>query len=419
MTIKKAGEYKNLIVYKPTIAIPYDIIAQIKTFVNGTDAKECQWFHTINRTMFRNSNRVVYTFNGMYIPEQEISAAYVESDPVKGLMGLWKELQSQNLKEDGTADNEAMNAIVSKMNVWAHSHVMMACSPSGTDEATFKQWWTQAEAQESTEPSVMMIVNKKDEFYIRLYDPLIGTYFENPDIEITYPEVDCSYVQDALKNKLKTKTWSHQAGFQGSRHGESFGVGSHVRVIQGGQNSNPTLVGETDSPGKAGSTALLETSSIPGVPTWSRAGKAMMNGQGSGIEQDVIKISTSNTAEIEAERLTKAISVALSDIQELYVFRALLRDDTESVEALVQVPKTLMPNRDELLIDIQSNLVNAWCAHPNYFYALVCVSGRICNITGETRQKRIKHLEVYLKELKKIEDDWGVQALAGLASEAK
>lgn len=410
--MKKAGEYKNLITYKPTVLIPHEIAASIRALVNGTDAKECQWFHQVNRITFRTGNRVVYSLEGIYIPEQEVTAATVESDPVKGLMGLWKELKDSNLKEDGTADTEVVNAIVSKMNVWAHSHVNMACIPSGTDESTFKQWWTQAEAQESSEPSIMMIVNKRDEVYIRVFDPYLGVHFENPDIEISYPEVDLSYVQNALKDKIKVRSFQYQTGFQAN--GGHFN--QHNARVFTGQNSSPSLVGETDSPGKAITTALLSTiaNSREAVPTWSRAGKAMASGRDTRLEGDLYKICTSNSAEEESTRVTQIVDKVLSDVQELYVFQNLLRGDYELVETFVSTPKIPMPERDQILTNIQGSLMHSWCAHHNFFYALICLSGRICSITGETKQKRMKHLEVYMKELKLIEDDWGVQALCGL-----
>lgn len=408
--MKNAGEYKNLVIYKPTVLIPYEVRAQIMAFVNGTNHNECQWFHTITRTIFKQGNRVIYSFGGMYIPEQEVAGATVESDPVKGMLGLWKELKEANLKEDGTADGEAVNAIVSKMNVWAHSHVNMACSPSGTDEATFRQWWTQNEGQGIDEPSVMMIVNKREEVYIRVYDPYLGTYFENPAIEISYPEIDTTYVQDALKNKLKVKAMVHHAGF----HGQSTWTPGQARVIHGsvypsgtgyGQNSGPTLVGEADSPGKEKS-GIVASSATPAVPTWTRAGMAMMTGATS-VKDDLFTVATSNKSTNEALKITNHVDKALGDVAELYIFKCLLLEQKELVSQIVRSPKTVqVPERDVLIEEISNHLVNHWTGHHYLFFAYVCLASRIGSITSDKPAKRIKELDDHFRDLRAIETQW-------------
>lgn len=60
-----------------------------------------------------------------------------------------------------------------------HSHVNMGCAPSGTDEAFFMDMLAMV-----NDYYIFMIVNKKGEHHIRVYDVEQNIMYENTDIEV-------------------------------------------------------------------------------------------------------------------------------------------------------------------------------------------------------------------------------------------
>jgi hypothetical protein len=319
----------------------------------------------------------------MLIPEQEVTGATVES-PDKGMLALWNELKAKYVKEDGTYDRDVVNGIISKMHAWCHSHVNMAASPSGTDEATFRQWIDQNDKQGDTNPVIMMIVNKREEVYIRLYDPELGIYCENPDIEIVMPAVDTSYVEEAIKNKVKSKSFPgyQSTGFQG----RVWPSQSDSRVITGPSNQSAVVDPKAEAPTKA-------------IPSIVKYGRTMLGAETGNLEQDLIDVTTMARCHDQAERVTKAVFRALDDVSELYIFSLLLKNERAKIIELVSAPRSVkMPEENELMADINACISEGWYEHPNTFYATVNVAARIANVSGKP-QKRVKEADNLIDEL--------------------
>jgi hypothetical protein len=393
--MKPAGTFKNLVNVKPIVLMSYELRGQIMAFVNGTNASECQWFLTIDRDVNHKGDKVIYTLRNMLIPEQEVTGATVES-PEKGMLAIWNELKVRFAKEEGGYDRDAVNGIISKMHAWCHSHVNMTASPSGTDESTFRTWIKQNEEQGLTNPVIMMIVNKREEVYIRIYDPEQGIYVENPDIEISMPAVDTTYVDEAIKNKVKNKVYNYQgnAGFQGNWNGGS-------RVWQGGTSTgNSGVTGTSVSDQSAVTDPKAQPSNhIRALPTIVRAGRSMLGAETGKLEQELIEVATLPRCQEQAENATRAVMKALDDTSELYIFTLLLKNEPEKILQVVSAPKSVeIPAQDILAGEILALVGETWYEHPHAFYATVCTAARIANVSGKA-QKRIKEAENLIGEL--------------------
>lgn len=176
--------------------------ANIKAFVDYA-AGECQWFMIVDVIKDPKGQYIQYHLSRIYIPEQVASAATVDT-PAAGMMSVLNDITSA-YRVDGKLDTEKMQSeVMSKLSVWCHSHVNMACSPSGTDMTTFQEFIKDGP---KGSPVVMMIVNKKDEVFLRIHDPTNGVYVEHPKLVIQEPKYDTSEVIALAKARLKAQTF--------------------------------------------------------------------------------------------------------------------------------------------------------------------------------------------------------------------
>lgn len=185
------GKFKVLNLNPYLLISNYDLEA-IRAIVKIAP-QEAQWYHTIKRV--ENASQVYYRISGLYIPEQYTSAAEVESDSDM-MIKFYKEL----LKEHG---NEKTNEIMQHLTCWCHSHHNMGVGPSGQDR---KQFTTQCEnsiKDNVKNPQVMMIFNKKDQYYCQVFDPKYNLIFEN--IPMYEEEYDFSWIKHEAKLKFKKK----------------------------------------------------------------------------------------------------------------------------------------------------------------------------------------------------------------------
>lgn len=161
--------------------------------------QEAQWYHTVER--HKVGNVIVYEIAGMYIPEQYTSAASVETDP-NMMVNFFKELREAH-------GPEKTNEIMSKMTCWCHSHVNMGVHPSGQDHKQFTEQCENAQRDQVENPQIMMIFNKKDQYYCRIWDPEYNLVFENVDLfETPY---DFSWIDKEAKTKFKKRKIKYTA----------------------------------------------------------------------------------------------------------------------------------------------------------------------------------------------------------------
>jgi proteasome lid subunit RPN8/RPN11 len=187
--MKPNGKFKILNLNPILLISHYDLEA-IKHIVSIAP-QEAQWFHRCERIV-KGSN-IYYRIYEMYIPEQTTSAATVESDP-QMMYRFYKELKEEH-------GPEKTNDIMSNLTVWCHSHHNMGVNPSGQDIKQFKEQCSNATKSNIENPQIMMIFNKKDSFYSKIWDPEYNVLYEN--VDIVYLDYDFSHIDKAAKDKFK------------------------------------------------------------------------------------------------------------------------------------------------------------------------------------------------------------------------
>lgn len=155
--------------------------------------QEAQWFHTVE---YDEKSDSLLLGEDLYIPEQICSAAEVDSTP--GMMiQFYKELSAKH-------DMATTNSILDSMTCWCHSHHNMAPNPSAQDVRQFSSFIEQALNQGQSKWQIMLIFNKKDQFYSRVYDPNSGNVYEGVSIDPVEDAFDFSYIDVAAKTKFKS-----------------------------------------------------------------------------------------------------------------------------------------------------------------------------------------------------------------------
>lgn len=200
--MKNSGSFR-LLNLQPKMLISYEDLEAIKHIVDIAP-QEAQWFHRVEKIV-QNSN-VYYRVYEMYIPEQVCSSVQVESDPMM-MVNFYKELKEKH-------GPETTNEIMGNLTAWCHSHHNMGVSPSGQDVKQFAEQCQNALDAKVNNPQIMMIFNKKDSFYSKIFDPEYGLIFEHVPFEIVTP--DYSWINEEAKQKFKKpkrKPYSKQSSF--------------------------------------------------------------------------------------------------------------------------------------------------------------------------------------------------------------
>lgn len=187
--MKNNGNFK-LLSCNPKIIMSHVDLEAIKHIVSIAP-QEAQWFHRLEKVVVNTS--IYYRVYEMYIPEQYTSVAQVESDP-QMMYKFYKELKEEH-------GSDQANNIMSNLTAWCHSHHNMGVSPSGQDVKQFREQCKNANDSGITSPQLMMIFNKKNTCYTKLFDPELGLTFEN--IPILVQEYDFSHIDAQAKVKFK------------------------------------------------------------------------------------------------------------------------------------------------------------------------------------------------------------------------
>jgi hypothetical protein len=184
---------------KPTIIIDTEGIEAIKHIVDIAP-QEAQWFHCVTPKTYKDRPGEIFLYlsTKLYIPKQNTSKTQVDSSSAM-MMEFYNELKTDHPLEE-------LNSILSSMTCWCHSHHNMSPSPSGQDFAQFNNFVKMAEDQTQKTWQIMLIFNKKNQFYSKAYDPNTNLIFEGVDIIVDTPAYDFSYLDKAAKEKfLKPK----------------------------------------------------------------------------------------------------------------------------------------------------------------------------------------------------------------------
>lgn len=184
---------------KPTIVVSHEALQAIKHIVSIAP-EEAQWFHTVNPIQYKNLPGQVFLHlsTKLYIPKQNTSAAQVDSSSTM-MIEFYKELVEEY------TDQEIVNQKLNSMTCWCHSHHNMTPTPSTQDNSQFNFFVNSSIDQNQQNWQIMLIFNKKDQFYSRVYDPNTGLIMEGVDI-VTEANYDFTYIDKAAKDKfLKPK----------------------------------------------------------------------------------------------------------------------------------------------------------------------------------------------------------------------
>ena len=180
----------------PIISITHKGLSAIKEIVRLAP-QEAQWFHTVEPIVYKQSPNEVHLLlsEKLYIPTQNTSAAQVDTTSAM-MMDFYRDLQADY------EDQEVVNQKLTAMTCWCHSHVNMSPNPSGQDNLQFNSFINLSIEQGQKLWQIMLIFNKKDQFYSRVYDPHTGIIHEGVPIHIIN-NYDFNYIHQAAKTKFK------------------------------------------------------------------------------------------------------------------------------------------------------------------------------------------------------------------------
>ncbi len=180
----------------PHINITYKGLLAIKEIVKIAP-QEAQWFHTVEPFVYRQSpNEIQLALSDkIYIPSQNTSAVQVDTTAVM-MMDFYKELQNDY------QDQNIVNQKLTAMTCWCHSHHNMSPNPSHQDDLQFNSFISLAKDQGQKSWQIMLIFNKKDQFYSRVYDPHTSTIHEGVPVNVIN-DYNFDYIHLAAKNKFK------------------------------------------------------------------------------------------------------------------------------------------------------------------------------------------------------------------------
>jgi hypothetical protein len=175
------------------IQISHKDLSAVQHLVNIAP-QEAQWFHRLE--VIKTNNETIYRIYDLYIPEQYCSLAEVESTSSM-MINFYRELISNNTIE-------STNSILSSLNVWCHSHHTMSPNPSGQDNNQFLQLIKYAVDSNNIVPQIMLIFNKNNQYYSRIFDPSTGLVYEN--VSICVETEDLSWINKEAAAKFKKPT---------------------------------------------------------------------------------------------------------------------------------------------------------------------------------------------------------------------
>lgn len=224
---------------KPTIVISHEGLQAIKHIVSIAP-QEAQWFHTVTPVTYKQSPGEVFLNLSpkLYIPKQNTSAAQVDSSSSM-MIEFYQELKQEY--EDQQIVNEKLNS----MTCWCHSHHNMSPNPSGQDDLQFNQFVNLSIDQKTNTWQIMLIFNKKDQFYSRVYDPDTGLILEGVDIHISN-SYDFSYIDQAAKTKFIKPKFKVNKSLQTYKHKPAFKYSNGYDLFSD-LNSSPYIQNDSSS----------------------------------------------------------------------------------------------------------------------------------------------------------------------------
>jgi hypothetical protein len=160
-------------VKKPIIYFTMQAWLEMQTLVKNCD-KEIAWQATVEKKKFKgkeDKEDFYYFVKQVFVYPQKVTGTFVDVDTVK--YAEW----SLKLEDE----------IYNSLRFQGHSHVNMATSPSGTDLNTYQNFLEQLSKDDFY---IFMILNKRSEFTIMVYDYAQDILFETKDcyVDVLTPQ---------------------------------------------------------------------------------------------------------------------------------------------------------------------------------------------------------------------------------------
>lgn len=148
-------------VTKPKIIFTKDAYCKMLTLVNNNTG-EVGWNGTVER------DDLTFKITDILVYPQDVTGTTVTCDEIE--TGVWL--------------NSFPNEIFNKIRFQAHSHVNMTVTPSSVDRAMYDKY--ESSVIDDGDYYIFMIVNKKGDFFVELYDTVSNKvyYYKDVDIEI-------------------------------------------------------------------------------------------------------------------------------------------------------------------------------------------------------------------------------------------
>lgn len=162
----------------PIIKITPDAYAMSMAYVDGCK-KEIGWLCHVSEI------EEEYVIDDCFLPEQEVAGATCEFTEAGTANVMTEVIQAKGIE------------YYNQIKCWAHSHVDMAARPSGQDKQQILKW-------KENDYFIMLITNKKGEFYAEFYDFKNKVAFNNLSVELYHPDQK-SYnkkAADEIKKKV-------------------------------------------------------------------------------------------------------------------------------------------------------------------------------------------------------------------------
>ena len=163
---------------KPTVFISTTAYLKMMLYVRDTDV-EIAWHGTVERNQEQNW----YLIKDVFLYPQVISAVTVNTDQEEYQNWL------QNIEDD-----DVFNSI----RFQGHSHVNMNTHPSGTDISMYNDF---LQVLPRNDFYIFMILNKRGEFTLMIYDLAKNLIYENDDINVRVFSADSQDILTAIQDE--------------------------------------------------------------------------------------------------------------------------------------------------------------------------------------------------------------------------
>lgn len=232
------------------IVIDRELYTKLMYYINEAKDKECMWHSCVQRISPVTDEVLVYQIYDLFIPHQTVADKEVEASPQQ-LNDMWLEV-----KADRGLTMKELGELSKYCCFWGHSHVTMPPKPSPQDEKQWKEHKALCLAPDLKTQEIpmkivgMIILNQKEEYTNRIYDPEIGAEFHNLPLFIRDP-IDYSYIDTAILSKLHKKeppkTTGGTSSWQGGT-GTGTGIYKDTATSATGKAAHSWTGGTSGSP---------------------------------------------------------------------------------------------------------------------------------------------------------------------------